>query len=173
MKQNTDLCFLIIAGMVAFWCDAVAADKPMTPTLTLVRDERQLLRFDQLSCPVTENGMLWQGIISDHELSRDHRLAALAFAVLRHGNNKSIQDIQRWTYNAGLNTAWGRLRELGGHVPIRKLDLEAGVYRLRLKLKRSVTVSMTIQLNKNGTIREAAALIFDGNNVRRLLRSCD
>ena len=134
-----------------------------------------MLEFREFACPPKEAASIWLQVIEDKSLSRDHRLAALTYLLLRHGNGKTQDEIKKWGRMVGVkDSQWTRLTRLGGYLPIRKLDLGAGVYRLRLELKRSVVVSISVQLqNEGAAIRESAAVVCDGKDMWRFLQSCE
>jgi hypothetical protein len=145
----------------------------MQPTLDFIRNDGAVLEFLDLACPPKEQAEDWLRIVNDKHTRRDHRVAAMVYLLLRHGNGKTLPSIKGWTRMIGVKDgAWARLEQLGGYVPIRKLNLDDGLYRLQLKLARNTVISVSIQLDGRGFVRESAAVIFDGTNVRRVLHSC-
>lgn len=169
-----------VLGFTAAWwnwsfvlADSVTA--AVQPTSDTVLDTAKTLEFRELACPPKEGANLWLDVMNDRSLSRDHRLAALTYLVLRHGNGRTLVEIKKWGQMVGVKDPdWTRVARLGGYLPIRKLDLGAGVYALTFKLRQKVVVSISVQLRSDGaTVRESAAVVFDGNDMRRLLRSCE
>ena len=118
---------------------------------------------------------MWLRVVGEESLKRDHRLAALTYLIVRHSDGKQMEEVRAWARIAGVKeSAWSRVTLLGGYIPLRKLDLDAGIYRLHLKLARKISVSLSVQCSsKGGPIRESVAVVYYGNDVRRVLRTCE
>ena len=171
---KTKFLFVLLASSVLLVEAGAAAGRNPQPTMAEVNDEKVLLSFPRYGCPPRERPALWLGVVENKQAKRSHRLVALSYLILRHGQHQSFDTLMAWSHRAGLTDRdWYQVRFLTGVIPLRKIDLSAGIFRAGFRLRHQLDISLSVQFDsRTHRVADAVAVVFAGDAPPEIIRSC-